>query len=75
MELFMKYPINVQHELLYKLLLEAKNTEWGKQHDYQNINNYHDFINKVPLQSYEDIEPYVSRIKQGEQNILWHSKF
>lgn len=74
MELFMKYPINVQHELLYRLLLEAKNTEWGKQHDYQNIKNYHDFINKVPLQSYEDIEPYVSRIKQGEQNILWHSE-
>lgn len=74
MELFMKYPINVQHELLSRLLLEAKNTEWGKQHDYQNIKNYHDFINKVPLQSYEDIEPYVSRIKQGEQNILWHSE-
>lgn len=74
MELFMKYPINVQHELLSRLLLEAKNTEWGKQHDYQNINNYQDFINKVPLQSYEDIEPFVERIKQGEQNILWHSE-
>lgn len=74
MELFMKYPINVQHELLYKLLANAKNTEWGIQHDYQNIINYQDFINKVPLQTYEDIEPFISRIKQGEQNILWHSE-
>lgn len=74
MELFMKYPINVQHELLSRLLIDAKNTEWGKQHDYKNINNYEKYINNVPLQSYEDIEPLVSRIKNGEQNILWPSE-
>ncbi|MCW8897199.1 MAG: GH3 auxin-responsive promoter family protein [Flavobacteriales bacterium] len=74
MELFMKYPINVQHELLSRLLIDAKNTEWGKQHDYKNINNYQNYINNVPLQSYEDIEPLVSRIKNGEQNVLWPSE-
>lgn len=74
MELFMKYPINVQTELLYKLLQEAKHTEWGKKHDFANISNYNDYIAKVPLQTYEDIEPFVQRIKKGEQNILWPSE-
>src|SRR5690606_10507674 len=71
MELFMKYPINVQTELLHKLLQDAKNTEWGKKHGFSNIVNYNDYVSKVPLQTYEDIEPFVQRIKQGEQNILW----
>ena len=71
MELFMKYPINVQTELLHKLLQDAKNTEWGKKHGFSNIANYNDYVSKVPLQTYEDIEPFVQRIKQGEQNILW----
>jgi len=73
-ELFMKYPINVQNELLQKLVYEARNTEWGKKHDFKNIKNYNDYINKVPLQNYESLQTLILRIKQGEQNVLWHSE-
>ena len=73
-ELFMKYPINVQNELLQKLVYEARNTEWGKKHDFKNIKNYNNYINKVPLQNYESLQTLILRIKQGEQNVLWHSE-
>ena len=43
MELFMKYPIDVQNELLLSLLNKAKNTEWGKRYDFKSIKNYQNF--------------------------------
>ena len=73
MELFMKYPIDVQNELFINLIAKAKNTEWGKKYDYRSIKNYDEYINRVPLQSYESLKDQIIRIKQGEQNILWPS--
>lgn len=73
-EFFIKYPINVQNELLQKLIYDARFTEWGKKYDYNSINNYKTYVNRVPLQTYDAIESTILRIKQGEQNILWHSE-
>jgi hypothetical protein len=71
MELFMKYPIDVQNELLQGLLSKASNTEWGKKYDFKSIKNYNDFKNRIPLQNYESLHKDIQRIKNGEQNILW----
>lgn len=71
MELFMKYPIDVQNELLLNLLNKAKNTEWGKRYDFKSIKNYQDFKSRIPLQDYESLHQGIHRIKNGEQNILW----
>ncbi len=71
MELFMKYPIDVQNELLDGLLSKASNTEWGKKYDFKSIKNYDDFKNRIPLQNYESLHQDIQRIKNGEQNILW----
>ena len=71
MELFMKHPIDVQNEVLLGLIEKAKNTEWGKTYGYKSINNYQDFINRVPLQDYESLKDQIIRIKHGEQNVLW----
>lgn len=71
MELFMKYPINVQNELLQKLIYEARFTQWGKNYDYSSIKNYNDYVNRVPLQDYESLKNHILSIKQGEQNVLW----
>lgn len=71
MELFMKYPIDVQNELLLNLVNKAKNTEWGKRYDFNSINNYQDFKSRIPLQDYESLHKDIHRIKNGEQNILW----
>lgn len=69
--LFRKYPANVQHETLISLLKQSENTEWGKQYDYKTIDSYETFKNRVPIQTYEDIKPYVERIRLGEKNLLW----
>ena len=73
MELFIKHPIEVQNELLESLILKSRNTEWGKKYDYKSINNYKDFASRVPIQSYETLKPYIDRIRNGEQQILWCS--
>ncbi|MCX6271682.1 MAG: GH3 auxin-responsive promoter family protein, partial [Bacteroidetes bacterium] len=73
-ELFMKYPHEVQQEWLKKLLSTAKNTEWGKEYDFAGINNLEQYQDKVPVNTYEDIKPYIHRLRQGEQNILWPSE-
>jgi len=70
-ELFVKYPNEVQEEWLRKLIAAARYTEWGRKYDYASIKNYREFIERVPLQDYESLKPCINRIKQGEQNILW----
>ncbi|HEY4785021.1 MAG TPA: GH3 auxin-responsive promoter family protein [Bacteroidales bacterium] len=70
-ELFKQYPFNVQEETLYKLIQKAKDTEWGKKFDYERIQTVEDFQKNIPLQSYEEIKPYVSRLREGEPNLLW----
>lgn len=73
-ELFVKYPLEVQGELMAKLISSAKDTEWGKKYDYQSIDLYDDFKNRFPIQDYNDVKPYIDRIFEGEQNLLWPSE-
>jgi hypothetical protein len=72
-ELFLKYPIEVQNELLQNLLLKAKNTEIGKEYDFTTIRSYKEFANRVPVTTYEDNEPRIERSRKGENNIFWPS--
>ena len=71
MELFLKYPNDVQNELLFKLLFKAKNTEIGLNHKFDTINSYADFVKNVPIQQYESIQPLIERTRKGEQNVFW----
>lgn len=71
MELFLKYPIDVQEELLIKLLQKAKDTELGAKYGFFSIKNYKEFSKRVPIQQYESIEPLIERARKGEQNIFW----
>lgn len=70
-ELFMKYPIDVQSDVFGRLIAMGCHTEWGRKYGYLHINSVEDFKRNVPLQTYEDIKPYVTRLKEGEQNLLW----
>ena len=72
-ELFMKYPFDVQDECSRKLIDAAKHTEWGRTHDYESIYTPEQFKKKVPLQSYESLKPFIDRIRKGEQNVLWNT--
>jgi hypothetical protein len=73
MELFIKYPIDVQQELLLRLVDFARNTEIGKQYDFTSIYNYKTFAERVPIQKYETIESLIERTRKGEQNLFWPS--
>ena len=73
-ELFMKYPNEVQNELLEDLLKRAKKTEYGKKHGFESIENYEHYKAKVPVVSYEDLFPYIERLMKGDQNLLWPSE-
>jgi hypothetical protein len=70
-ELFLKYPIEVQEELMKNLLLKAKNTKIGKDYDFESIRTYETFIERVPVTSYEDNESLYQRARKGETNIFW----
>lgn len=70
-ELFIKYPADVQQEVFRNLIDTAKNSEFGKSYNFANISNYSEFKNNVPIQDYEDIKPYVTRLQHGEKNLLW----
>jgi len=72
-DLFMKYPSDVQTEWLKKLLNAAKDTEIGNKYDFKTISNHKEYINRVPVIDYESIKPYIIRLRQGQQNLLWHS--
>jgi len=73
-ELFIKYPNEVQEELFKKLITSAKGTEFGMRYDFSSINSYEQFKERVPVQTYENIFPYIERMMRGEQNILWPSE-
>ncbi len=73
-ELFLKYPVEVQTEWFNRLIQQAADTEWGKKYDYATIKNYKTYCERVPIQQYEDIKPYVDRLFKGEQNLLWPSE-
>ena len=70
-DLFIKYPHDVQEDLFKKLITTAKDTEWGKKYDYKSIKNADEYRKRVPISSYEDLKPMVDRMRKGEQNILW----
>ena len=74
LDLFLKYPIEVQNELLLNLLKTASNTEIGQKYDFKNIDTYHKFTQSVPIQKYESIEPLLERTRKGEHNVFWPSQ-
>ncbi len=70
-DLFRKYPIEVQQEVLHNLIYKGQDTIWGRQHNFASIRSYEDFKKAMPIQDYEDVKPYVDRLIHGEQNLLW----
>ena len=70
-DLFLKYPHEVQNELLLNLLLISKDTEIGTTYDFKSIRNYREFSQRVPVSTYEDYQNLIERSRKGEHNIFW----
>ena len=70
-ELFLKYPNEVQNELLLDLISIAKDTEIGKKFEFSSIKDYKTFSERIPISSYEDYQNVIERSRKGETNIFW----
>jgi len=67
-------PIETQEKVFKNLITEATETAFGKDHDFISINTYEDFVKRVPIRDYEDLKPYVDRVVDGEEDVLWKGK-
>ncbi|MFI2741718.1 GH3 auxin-responsive promoter family protein [Zhouia sp. PK063] len=67
-------PEITQQKVFQELIAQAKNTAFGKDHNFQNISSYKDFVAQVPIRDYEALKPYVERAVNGEANVLWPEK-
>lgn len=67
-------PIETQNAVFKNLIKEGKNTQFGKDHDFENIKSHADFISRVPIRDYEGLKSYVDRVVAGEPDILWKGR-
>ena len=74
LDLFIKYPVEVQYELLFNLIKTARDTEVGTQYNFREISTYEQFSKTIPIQKYESIEAMLERTRKGEQNVFWPSQ-
>lgn len=70
----METAVDDQESILKSLVKTAKNTEFGKNHGFEGINGYEDFKKQVPVRDYEQLKPYIEKVKEGKENILWKGK-
>lgn len=66
-------PLDAQREVLQDLVTSAQYTEFGRKYNFSNLFTIRDFKNAVPIHEYNDLKPYIERIMNGEQNILWNT--
>ncbi|MDO4224648.1 MAG: GH3 auxin-responsive promoter family protein [Bergeyella zoohelcum] len=60
-----------QEQLLISLVRTAEKTLFGRSHHFEEIKSSKDFQNRVPIADYEDLKPYIEKVKRGQRNILW----
>jgi hypothetical protein len=72
-ELFMKYPHEVQQDWFRKLISAAKDTEFGRMYDFTSIYSVQQFKERVPIRNYDSMKPFIDRVRSGEQNVLWNT--
>lgn len=70
----MKTAVGDQHAILQSLIKNASKTVFGKDHHFNDIEDYKSYIQSVPVRDYEGLKPYVDKIKNGQQNVLWKGK-
>ena len=66
--------IKAQELIFQELIKKGRQTTFGKDHQFNQINDHASFVANVPLRDYEGLKPYIERIKNGEANILWPGK-
>lgn len=70
---FMLNPIDTQRQVFNHLIGSGQFTEYGKKHDFLKINRIVEYQKEVPITDYDGLKPYIEKILNGEQNVLWPS--
>jgi hypothetical protein len=66
-------PVAVQREVLQHLVTSAQYTEIGRKYNFSKLFSIKEFKHAVPIHEYDDLKPYIQRIMQGEENLLWNT--
>ncbi len=67
-------PVETQQKVFRELIAKAKGTQFGQDHNFAQVQSHADFVKQVPVRDYEALRPYVDRMVNGEENILWPGK-
>ena len=67
-------PIKWQTDTFKKLIKNGEKTEFGKNHDFENIHSYEQYKERVPVRDYEELRPFIEKVVNGEKDILWPGK-
>ena len=67
-------PVETQNKVFQELIRQAKDTQFGRDHHFDQIQTPADFATQVPVRDYEELKPYFDRVVKGEENILWKGK-
>jgi len=70
-DLFLKYPVEVQKELFTQLIRTARKTEFGQKYGFRDLKNINEYKERVPIFTYEDFYPYINKLLNGQQNVTW----
>ncbi|MEK7253379.1 MAG: GH3 auxin-responsive promoter family protein, partial [Bacteroidota bacterium] len=71
---FIAHPHQVQREWFDRLILTARDTEWGKRFDFQHLKSPKQFAKRIPVQDYESLKPFIQRMMHGERDVLWNGR-
>jgi phenylacetate-coenzyme A ligase PaaK-like adenylate-forming protein len=63
--------VNDQQAIFSQLIKTGSKTDFGKDHNFETIKTYEDFVQQVPIRDYEQFKPYIEKIKEGKHNVLW----
>ena len=67
-------PVQTQQKVFKNLIVAAAGTHFGKDHNFEKVNNFEDFASHVPVRDYEELKSYIDRVVAGEENVLWKGK-
>lgn len=72
-EQWMHHPVATQREVLQDLVTHGQYSEFGRKYGFSGISTISDFKNTVPIHEYNDVKPYIERLMNGEENLLWNT--
>ena len=67
------HPVVLQREVLQDLVTAAQYTVFGKKYNFSKLFTVKQFKQQVPIQEYQDLQPYILRMMEGEENVLWNT--